>query len=81
MEPAYKSEQVLSMIKATTGVDLYHCIRNNLCVPPPYGCGEALSASEFRDGNSIREYSISGMCQHCQDKVFLESDDDEYHRD
>jgi hypothetical protein len=25
---------------------------------------------EFRDRLSIKEYSISGMCQDCQDKVF-----------
>jgi hypothetical protein len=27
-------------------------------------------ASEFKDLLSIREYSISGLCQACQDKVF-----------
>lgn len=26
--------------------------------------------TEFRDELSIREHSISGMCQECQDKVF-----------
>ncbi len=25
---------------------------------------------DFRDGTSKREYSISGMCQTCQDKIF-----------
>lgn len=27
-------------------------------------------ADMFRDGISRREYGISGLCQHCQDKVF-----------
>ncbi len=26
--------------------------------------------SEFRDGLSVKEYKISGICQKCQDKVF-----------
>lgn len=28
------------------------------------------SASKFRDELSKKEYSISGLCQSCQDKVF-----------
>ena len=29
-----------------------------------------LTAEDFRDALSIREYQISGMCQECQDSVF-----------
>lgn len=36
-----------------------------LCV---FGCGPV----SFRDALSKKEYSISGMCQQCQDKVFGE---------
>ena len=32
-------------------------------------CGKP--ATEFRDALSVKEYGISGMCQACQDSVFL----------
>jgi hypothetical protein len=31
----------------------------------------------FRDELSAREYRISGMCQDCQDSIFVEPDDGE----
>jgi hypothetical protein len=31
----------------------------------------------FRDALSAREYQISGLCQECQDKTFVELRDDE----
>ena len=34
-------------------------------------CGEPTgNAEDFRDEYSMREYTISRMCQDCQDKVF-----------
>lgn len=72
MKPTYKSPEVLKVIKDATGVDLYYHIENDICVPPPYGCGLPLSGKGFRDGKSLYEFSISGLCQHCQDKVFEE---------
>ena len=33
-------------------------------------CGKR--ADIFRDSISVKEYNISGMCQVCQDKVFVE---------
>ena len=38
------------------------------CVPEPIGCGGP--ATEFEDEVSRKEYSISGLCQECQNKVF-----------
>ncbi len=35
-------------------------------------CGKVITADEFRDDLSKREYNISGMCQKCQDSVFNE---------
>ena len=40
-------------------------------------CGHEIFESEFRDELSKIEYSISGMCQRCQDAVFTEGDDEE----
>lgn len=35
------------------------------------------SATEFRDSLSRKEWNISGMCQHCQDRFFDEDMTDE----
>ncbi len=43
------------------------------CIKPPTGCGGL--AVVFRDAESVREYSISGLCQKCQDDLF--GDDEE----
>jgi len=40
------------------------CIRNNICVM----CGN--TAKIFRDAISKKEFTISGICQGCQDKTF-----------
>lgn len=37
-------------------------------------CGEM--AKKFRDSLSLKEWSISGMCQSCQDSVFGKGDDE-----
>ena len=34
-------------------------------------CNEPItSTDDFKDAISIREYSISGLCQRCQDEIF-----------
>lgn len=38
-------------------------------------CGDEVTA--LRDKLSAVEYSISGMCQECQDSVFCEDEDDD----
>lgn len=40
----------------------------------PLTDGTTLRVFPFRDGLSVIEYSISGLCQVCQDKVFKEPD-------
>lgn len=35
-------------------------------------CKGEVKRSEFRDTKSVREYSISGLCMHCQDLIFGE---------
>ena len=40
-----------------------------------FDCGAP--ATKFRDPLSQREYQISGLCQECQDEVFVEPDTDE----
>jgi hypothetical protein len=71
MEPSVKSEQVEQLIKDNLGVDRRDVIRNNHCVPPPIGCGAEVT-DNFRDELSRKEYTISGLCQSCQDSIFGE---------
>lgn len=73
-EPSKKSEEVEEVIKGLMGVDRREVIKSNTCVPPPIGCGGP--ATEFKDDLSRREYSISGLCQACQDKVFGEPEEE-----
>ncbi len=40
-----------------------------LCTNEPCD-SEIKSTGDFRDGISIDEYGISGLCQKCQDEVF-----------
>jgi len=35
-------------------------------------CDKLIEESDFRDESSKVEYSISGLCQQCQDEVFGE---------
>jgi len=75
MEPSQKSEQVDNDITRLFGIDRRASIRGCLCT----SCGQP--ASVFRDGLSRCEYSISGLCQACQDTVFSEPQDEEYEGD
>ena len=49
---------------ATYGRTRTAAIHNNMCV----ACGQAVG--QFRDKLSEKEFSMSGMCQKCQDKTF-----------
>lgn len=74
-EPSHKSTEMESQLdeitKSMFGISRVEAIKSDTCVT----CrGEA---AEFRDALSIHEYSISGMCQECQDKTFIEPDDEE----
>lgn len=53
-------------------------IRDKKCMPPPIGCGKDITS--FNDPRSVKEYSISGLCQTCQDSVFG-MDPDEFDAD
>lgn len=75
MEPSPKSEHVDNDITFLFGIDRRASIKECLCT----SCGQP--ASVFRDGLSRREYSISGLCQACQDIIFVEPEDEEYEGD
>ena len=80
---AFKAPQIDALLSEIifNGKDRVTCISEGICVT----CDEAhgLVATSFRDDISRKEYSISGMCQSCQDEVFAsdEADEDEPRED
>lgn len=67
-EPTPKHPSIDALITNIFGVDRQQMIRANRCVT----CGN--SAGEFSDPLSEKEYTISGLCQKCQDEVFTDTD-------
>lgn len=68
MKPSNKSQEIENTLNDMFGFDRRTIIIKNHCIPPPYGCGKPIG--EFRDELSRKEYTISGMCQSCQDELF-----------
>jgi len=64
MEPTKKAPEIENLITSFTGKDRRETIKASLCAT----CDA--QAVEFRDALSMKEYTISGMCQKCQDSVF-----------
>jgi hypothetical protein len=69
-KPSSKSPEMEESLTNLFGFDRREAINKDKCIPPPYGCGEI--AAEFKDEISRKEYSISGLCQKCQDETFKE---------
>ncbi len=68
MKPTIKSQAVEQFLTRISGSDRRDTIKANFCRPAPIGCG--LGVNAFRDDLSRKEFTISGLCQPCQDKVF-----------
>jgi len=64
--PSPKSPEMTAMLEKQMGRTT--AIESDMCIPPPIGCGG--SATDFKDTLSIKEYSISGLCQQCQDAIW-----------
>ena len=64
MKPTDKSPQIDTLLTTVFGVHRKESIYTGNCVM----CEQL--ATKFRDSISKREFSISGMCQTCQDKIF-----------
>jgi Fe2+ or Zn2+ uptake regulation protein len=60
-----KEERMNQFIKELTGIDPNQSIENKLCPFCKHPVGE------FGDKLSEKEFEISGLCQECQDKVFV----------
>lgn len=66
--PSRKSQAVEAAMQQQFGFDRRDSIKQNVCIPSPFGCGKP--ATVFTDAASAREYTISGLCQECQDAFF-----------
>ena len=78
IEPSFKAPQIDALLSEIifNGKDRVTVIKEGKCLT----CDEArdLKATSFRDDISRKEYSISGMCQSCQDDLFgMDEADDE----
>jgi len=76
MKPTYKAPAIDALLSEIVfnGKDRVTCIQEGICIT----CDDAhgIKATSFRDDISRKEYSISAMCQSCQDDVFGVSDDE-----
>jgi len=72
--PAVKAPAIENTMIRMFGFDRRDYIKRNKCVPAPIGCGG--DAVEFDSVSSEKEYTLSGMCQECQNKFFGENEDE-----
>lgn len=68
MEPSNKSPKIEKFLNDVIGASRRDHIKANCCIPPPLGCGKP--ATHFKDELSRKEFSISGLCQDCQDAIY-----------
>lgn len=66
LEPSKKSPEMEAALKSMFGIDRVNTITSRKCV----FCGVSVDENSFKDELSKKEYTISGTCQSCQDKVF-----------
>lgn len=69
MKASLKSPGIDAMLTALTGINRVECIEHGECVTCKV---TGITEASFIDEVSRTEYTISGMCQACQDKVFPE---------
>jgi hypothetical protein len=82
MQPSDKSPAVEDFLEKNFGRTT--AIKSLKCVAKPVGCGNKLedtnfakanNGQKFRDELSAKEYTISGLCQDCQDDFFGRPDE------
>lgn len=66
--PQAKDPEIDEWLTDISGDSRIKAIEEDRCINPPIGCGKP--AKEFRNEISSREYTISGLCQDCQDRFF-----------
>jgi hypothetical protein len=74
-KPSEKASTLERILEAVAGRTT--AIESDHCISPPIGCGEPAPPDSFRTPLDVREYSISGLCQACQDSIFGQADGDD----
>ena len=73
IQPSYKAPEMDSALSSIFGVDRVKTISDGECVTCD---ATGIIATSFDDDISRKEYSISALCQSCQNDVFGVSDDE-----
>lgn len=73
-EPTKKAQVIDSFLTSLSGASRQGAIKTDRCITPPIGCGG--EAVKFRDDVSKKEFTISGLCQNCQDDFYGRDDPD-----
>lgn len=63
-DPSVKPPAIETLLSNVYGRSREESIRNDVCI----ACTQ--EATSFRDELSAKEFTISGLCQACQDSVF-----------
>lgn len=71
-EPMRRSPELEAELEQTFGFRTADYIRQNLYVPPLFGCGRPVEG--FRDEISEADYRITGMCQRFQDAFYQQDE-------
>ena len=66
MEPTPKHPDIEKFLENIGGRSF--AIKANMCIGRPLGCGKPVNG--FTNDISRKEYTISGLCQACQDNIF-----------
>lgn len=65
------SRQFEPVFKSIFGQTPREAIDSRRCPNPPLGCGTDIDLdNEFHDELSYKEWTLSGLCQQCQDDLF-----------
>ena len=70
MKPTDKHPDIENLLTALTGRNRREAVHEGFCTI----CGGP--ATEFKDELSEKEFTISGMCQKCQDGFFVDPEEE-----
>lgn len=76
LKPTPKAAEITKLLE--TSFKRSTSIESLRCVPKPIGCGRQIDPGEIEVWTQldIEEYRISGLCKTCQDKVFVEPEEE-----
>lgn len=66
LDPTEKAPEIEALINSMFDIDRRGTIKSRKCA----FCSVSVDENDFRDELSKKEYTISGICQDCQDKTF-----------